>query len=161
MTQARLLVVERELLNNSNSRMAILHAYPARPIVLGETLCELPNSRTDRPLPYASGLPLAGAASAFAALGRRLAERGRPRKGKDIKIELAWRVLPAVLGGRHSGGDDNKRQRNQKPRNNNGSVHRTPLYSTTGSLAGRRNISRTKLSDRESRAWSVGSIGPD
>ena len=46
--------------------MAILHAYLARLIVLGETLYELPNSRTDRPLPYASGLPLAGAASAFA-----------------------------------------------------------------------------------------------
>jgi hypothetical protein len=61
-----LLVVERELLNNSNSRMAILHAYLARPIMLGETLYELPNSRTDRPLPYASGLPFAGAASAFA-----------------------------------------------------------------------------------------------
>jgi hypothetical protein len=55
-----------ELLNNSNSSMAILHAYLARLIVLGETLYELPNSRTDRPLPYASGLPLAGAASAFA-----------------------------------------------------------------------------------------------
>jgi hypothetical protein len=46
--------------------MAIFHAYLARLIVFGETLYELPNSRTDRLLPYASGLPLAGAASAFA-----------------------------------------------------------------------------------------------
>jgi len=46
--------------------MAILHAHLARLIVSGETLYELPNSRTDRRLPYTSGLPLAGAASAFA-----------------------------------------------------------------------------------------------
>lgn len=45
--------------------MAILRAYLARLIVLGETPPELPNSRTDRPLHYASGLPLAGAAPAF------------------------------------------------------------------------------------------------
>jgi hypothetical protein len=61
-----LLVVKRELLNNSNSSIAILHAHLARLIVFGGALYELPNSRTDRRLPYASGLPLAGAASAFA-----------------------------------------------------------------------------------------------
>src|SRR5206468_1418542 len=82
-----------------------------------------------------------------------------PRKGKDIKIELARGVLPEVLRGRHSGKDDNKRQRNQKPRNNDKSVHRTPLYSTTGSLAGRRNISRTKLVNRKKPGGGAGSIG--
>src|ERR1700739_2711346 len=40
-----------DLLNNSNSGTAILHADLARLTVLGETLYKLPNSRTDRLLP--------------------------------------------------------------------------------------------------------------
>ncbi len=49
-------------------------------------------------------------APAIAALGRRLAERGRPRQRQHVKIELARGVLPAVLGGRHP-----ERRRPQAP----------------------------------------------
>ena len=57
-------------------------------------------------------------APAVAALGRRLAERRRPRQRQHVEIELAGRVLPAVLGATPPpAAATSESQRNQKPRN--------------------------------------------
>src|SRR2546430_15768544 len=90
-------------------------------------------------------------APAAAALRRLLAEGGRPRQRQHVKIELTGGILPAILRRRRRGDADqdceNQQAKRLQQRRNRSPCrvkHGDPPYMTGASLAGDRNISRTK-----------------